>query len=66
MISALYLVENIIPKEPERYLNFLKSGARKSPVELLFDAGVDLKKKQTFENAFNAIKSIIKNWEKLL
>ncbi len=66
MISALYLTQNIIPKYPEKYINFLKSGSRKSPIELLFDAGVDLKNKDTFNTAFNAVNETIQKWEKTL
>lgn len=66
MISAIYLVEKIIPNNPQKYINFLKSGSTKPPVELLFDAGVDLNNKETFNFAFNCVKNMIENWKKLL
>ena len=66
MISAINLTEFIIPSTPERYINFLKSGSTKGPVDLLFDAGVDLNKKETFNNAFTVVKEKIENWKKLI
>lgn len=66
MISALYIVENVIPKNPEKYINFLKSGSRKSPIDLLLDAGVNLNKKNTFNKAFATVDETIKEWEKIL
>ncbi len=66
MISALYLVDNIILTMPEKYLNFLKSGSTKPPVELLFNAGVDLNNKKTFNIAFNSVKEILNKWEKII
>ena len=66
MISAINLTEFIIPSTPERYINFLKSGSTKGPVDLLFDAGVDLNKKETFNNAFAVVKEKIENWKKLI
>lgn len=66
MISAIYIVENVIFNQVEKYINFLKSGSRKSPIELLLDAGVDLKNKETFNNAFNAVKETLKQWKKLI
>lgn len=62
MISAMYLVEKIIPESPEKYINFLKSGSRKSPIELLLDAGVDLNKKEPFDRAFKAVEDTIQKW----
>lgn len=66
MISALYLVENVIPKEPERYINFLKSGSRKPPIDLLKDAGVDLNKDETYNKAFKSVAKTIEKWNKCL
>lgn len=66
MISAVYLVEKIIPEKPEMYINFLKSGSTKSPIELLFDAGVDLNKQETFNFAFSCVEKMLENWKKLL
>ena len=66
MISAVYLVEKIIPQTPERYISFLKSGSTKPPIELLFDAGVDLNKKETFNHAFDCVEKMLQNWKNLL
>lgn len=66
IISAIYLVYKIIPNDKERYLNFLKSGSTKNPIELLKDAGVDLKNQKTVDNAFKFAMDIINNWEKLI
>ena len=66
IISAIYLVYKIIPNDKERYLNFLKSGSTKNPIELLKDAGVDLKNQKTIDNAFKFAMDIINNWEKLI
>ena len=66
MISALYLTENIIPSNPERYINFLKSGSTKGPIELLFDAGVNLEKQDVFNRAFSGALDMIEKWKKLL
>ncbi|MDD4110807.1 MAG: oligoendopeptidase F [Clostridia bacterium] len=66
MISALYIVDNIISKEPERYINFLKSGSRKPPIELLKDAGVDLNKDETYNKAFKSVTETIEKWDKIL
>ncbi len=66
MISALYLVNNIIPNDHKRYINFLKSGSRKSPVDLLFDAGVYLKNKETFNSSFKIVEETIEKWEEIL
>ena len=66
MISALYLTENIIPTNPDKYINFLKSGSRKGPIELLFDAGVDLEKQDVFNRAFETAHEMIETWKKLI
>ncbi len=66
MISALYISDNIIPLTPERYLNFLKAGSTKSPIELLLEAGVNLKNKDTFKRAFDSVGETLTKWENLL
>lgn len=66
IIAAIYIVYKVLPSEPERYLNFLKSGSTKDPISLLKDAGVDLKDKKVIKNAFDYALNIIDNWEKLL
>ena len=66
MISAIYLVDEIIPKEPERYIKFLSSGSTKPPIELLFDAGANLRSKEPFQKAFDQARKFIKQWEELI
>ncbi len=66
MISALYLVYNVIPTDHKIYINFLKSGSRKSPIDLLYDAGVNLNKEETFNKAFESVKNTIGKWEEIL
>ncbi len=66
MISAIYLTEKIIPNNSKKYINFLKSGSTKPPIELLLDAGVNLYDDETFNSAFDIIKKLIENWEELI
>lgn len=67
LISALAISNKILANEKDavkNYKQFLSSGCKKSPVELLKIAGVDLTDKSTFDNAFNFIKEILDEWEK--
>ena len=66
MIAAIYLVDEIIPKEHERYIKFLSSGSTKPPIELLFDAGANLRSKEPFQKAFDQARKFIKQWEELI
>ena len=66
MISALYLVDKVIPTEPEKYIKFLSSGSIKPPIDLLFDAGVNLKTNEPFEKAFDLARTYLKKWRKNL
>ena len=66
MIAAIYLVDEIIPKEHERYIKFLSSGSTKPPIELLYDAGVNLRSKEPFQKAFDQAREFIKQWEELI
>ena len=68
LISALSISNKILSGEKDavkNYKEFLSSGASKSPVELLKIAGVDLTKKETFNEAFDFIKQILNEWESL-
>ena len=63
LISALNIVSRILKGEEgakQKYLNFLKSGCKKGPVELLQDAGVDLEKQQTFDEVFAFLEDLLK------
>ena len=64
LISALNIVSRILNGEKhavEKYLQFLKSGCKKGPVELLQDAGVDLQSKQTFDKVFEFLGELLKD-----
>lgn len=65
LICAIYIVYDILPKNPERYINFLKAGSTKKPIDLLKDAGVDLTKQKVITNAFNFAKNIIAKWKEI-
>ncbi len=68
LISALAITNKILSGEigsVDRYKNFLKSGSSLPPVELLKLAGVNLEDKNTFDEAFNYVKSIIERWKLL-
>ena len=63
LISALNIVSRILKGEEgakEKYINFLKSGCKKGPVELLQDAGVDLEKQITFDEVFKFLEDLLK------
>lgn len=63
LISALNIVSRILNGEKhavEKYLQFLKSGCKKGPVELLQDAGVDLEKQITFDEVFKFLEDLLK------
>lgn len=50
----------------EKYLNFLKSGSIKSPVELLKDAGVNPLEEQLYKEAFEGFKNDLEEFKKLI
>lgn len=60
-ISALCIVQNILEDNEyyKKYIQFLKSGCTKSPVELLQDIGVDLTTDEPYKKAFKFINNII-------
>lgn len=53
-------------KQIENYLNFLKSGSIKSPVELLKMAGVDPLDENLYKEAFENFKTDLEEFKKLL
>lgn len=68
LISALALSNKMLKgykQSVKNYLNFLKSGSTKSPLNLLKDAGVDLNNDESFTSAFDFISNILKEWEAL-
>ena len=60
-ISALCIVQNLLEDGEyyKKYINFLKSGCSKPPVELLQDIGVDLTTDEPYEKAFKFINNLI-------
>jgi len=49
-----------------KYLNFLKSGGSNWPLDILKEAGVDLRKKETFDHAFKMFENLLDNLETLI
>ena len=52
-------------EQKEKYLNFLKSGSSKSPVELLKSAGVDPLDENLYKEAFENFKKDLEEFKKL-
>jgi oligoendopeptidase F len=75
MIGGMTLAENIIGKAAvkskrsgagrDAYLNMLKAGSSKYPVELLKDAGVDMTTSQPFEAAMREMNRIMDEMERI-
>lgn len=69
IISAIVIADNIISGKENAvsdYKKFLSSGGSASPVELLKLAGVDLTKKDAFENAMKVISETLKELESVM
>lgn len=69
LISAFYIASKIFDGDKnvlKGYREFLTLGSTKPPVELLKVAGVDLSKKQTFDNAFASMQILLDEWKKLI
>ncbi|MBQ8522738.1 MAG: oligoendopeptidase F [Clostridia bacterium] len=60
-ISALCIVQNLLEDVEyyKKYINFLKSGCSKPPVELLQDIGVDLTCDEPYIKAFRFVENLI-------
>lgn len=68
MTVALAIVKRILngdQKQVDDYLNFLKSGGSKAPVDLLKTAGVDPLDDQIYEDAFAYFESLLNQFEVL-
>ena len=68
-IAALKIASDIFNKKEnalEKYLEFLKLGCTKDPVESLKVAGVDLTNEEVFEEAFNEFNKQMDEFEKLV
>lgn len=69
IISAIAIAENILKGgEPEvkKYFEFLSSGCKDTPVELLKIAGVDLLEGDAIELAFKSFENALTEFEKLI
>ena len=65
-IALSQMVLNGGAKERNRYLNFLKSGGSKYPLELLRDAGVDMEKPEPVNAAMARFSELVDELEELL
>lgn len=68
MTVALAIVSRILNgdvKQKEAYLNFLKSGGSKDPVDLLKDALVNPLEDQLYDDAFHYFEKILNEFEEL-
>ena len=52
-------------KAVENYIEFLKCGRKKNPIDTLKIAGVDLTKKETITEALNMFDDVIDEFKKL-
>ena len=69
MSAAIALSKMVLEggaKERDRYLNFLKSGGSKFPLELLRDAGVDMSKPEPIEVAMQHFAGLVDELETLI
>ena len=67
--AASALSKKILSEEEgakDRYLNFLKSGGSDYPLNQLRDAGVDMNKKESIEEALNVFNGLVDDLEKEL
>ncbi len=67
--AAIALSENVLSggkAELDAYLRFLKGGCSKDPLDLLADAGVDMRGKQPIQAAMNRLSELVDQLEGLL
>lgn len=65
LISALNIASRILNGEEgavEKYLGFLKAGCTADPITLLKNAGCDLEKQSTFDEVFDFLKNLLKEF----
>ena len=69
-ISAAYALANRVlsggKKELNDYLNFLKSGGSKYPIDLLKDAGVDMTSTEPVNTALSKFSNLVDELESLI
>lgn len=64
--AAVYIVENIISNnQTNKYIDFLKCGITKNPLDSLKLAGVDLSKPKVVEDAIKYFDKVIENFKEL-
>jgi len=69
LIYATALSEKVLRQEPgvvERYLNLLKSGGAKYPIELIRDAGIDPLSAEAFELTMQRMNHVIDQIEAIV
>lgn len=67
--AAITLARRVLSEDRrarDRFLNFLKSGGSKHPLDLLRDAGVDMSTGQPVEDALTHFASLVSKLEKLI
>ena len=66
--AACHIVNDILSgkeKVVENYIEFLKCGRKKNPIDSLKIAGVDLTKKETIEEALSMFDDVIRDFREL-
>ncbi len=69
MSAAIALADRVLnggKKELEAYLNFLKAGCSKDPLDLLRDAGVDMEKSHAVDTALTQFGKLVEKLDVLL
>jgi oligoendopeptidase F len=69
MSAAIALADRVLnggKKELDAYLNFLKSGCAKDPLDLLRDAGVDMEKPNAVDTALTHFGKLVEELDGLL
>ncbi|NUM54584.1 MAG: oligoendopeptidase F [Candidatus Hydrogenedentes bacterium] len=67
--AAIALSQRVLnggPKERDQYLNFLKSGGSKFPLDLLRDAGVDMERPEPVATAMKRFATLVDELEELV
>ncbi len=68
MISAITFVNKILSKGEEAvkdYYKFLTAGSSDTPINILKNANCNLEDEKTFEECFDYLKSLLKEWQKI-
>jgi oligoendopeptidase F len=67
LITAISIAQKILNEKDyyKKYINFLKNGTNKKPIDILKEIDIDLTKKDSFENAFKFIKEQLEIYDSL-